>query len=188
MLQQTPETMPVIEVRLAPPSNPFPEISRTIASLEKKREALEQEKMSKVQAGYRLALNNAGRRIEDVVGSATAMLQKALVSHVTPNSFLETRSQAGYIEGPSVKVKLLEAAEPDSSIGLQLEKMEEKRSSEEANMLDRAVEEMSELTDIVIAELKKCLQQQISALQVPTALSFITMNERGAPASLHPVP
>jgi len=186
VLQETPETLPVIEVRLAPPSNPFPTISATIADLESKREALEKDKMSKLRAGYNRALQSAEAKIGDAVGSMVKFLQENAGSKGPPASFLVSRSQAGFVEGPSVKVKLSPVAKPDASITTELEAIEAKRSSEEAEMLDRAAEEMSELTDIVVVELKKSLQQQMGVFFGSVTLSFLEVEEQGVPASLPP--
>jgi len=68
--QKTAETMPVIEVGLAAPGNPYPEIGEVITRLEKAREASEESKMAKLEEAYNVALVNARAKIEAAVWSA----------------------------------------------------------------------------------------------------------------------
>ena len=61
----------------------------------------------------------------------------------------------------------------------------EARSAAEAQMLDQAISEMGEVTDVVVAELKKGLQQHMGAVLTPVAAlpgarSFLERAERGA--------
>ena len=62
--------MPIIEIGLAAPGNPYPEIGGVIARLEKTREASEEAKMAKLEEAYNVALANARTKIEAAVGSA----------------------------------------------------------------------------------------------------------------------
>jgi hypothetical protein len=186
-LRDTPETMPVIEVGLAPPANPYPELSGAIGALEKSREALEQEKMAKLEAAYNAALADAKGKIASAVGSVK-LLEGSMGSQWRPGSFLALRGQAGRVqgvEGPSVKVRVSGGAPTDASVKAQLEAMEAKRNAAEAQMLDQAISEMGEVTDVVVAELKKSLQQHMGAflardVVLPAASSFLERVERGS--------
>jgi hypothetical protein len=186
-LRDTPETMPVIEVGLAPPANPYPELSGAIGALEKSREALEQEKMAKLEAAYNAALADAKGKIASAVGSVK-LLEGSMGSQWRPGSFLALRGQAGRVqgvEGPSVKVRVSGGAPTDASVKAQLEAMEAKRNAAEAQMLDQAISEMGEVTDVVVAELKKSLQQHMGAFLArdvvpPAASSFLERVERGS--------
>jgi hypothetical protein len=175
-LQETSETSPIIEVRLVPPANPLPEVSAEIQSLEKARDALEQEKTAKLDAAYNAALENAKSRISAAVGSALQLLDASPASGARHPSFLELRSKAVRAsagQGPNVRVKVLSVPPPDASIKSKLDAMEAKRADVEAQMLDQAIQEMGELTDVVVNELKGSLQLQMSALLIPAVAGAV---------------
>ena len=62
------DTQPNIEVRLAPPARPLPEVAAEIALLESSRGSLEEAAFGKLQAAYNRALQDAKAKIGDVVG------------------------------------------------------------------------------------------------------------------------
>ena len=163
-LREVPETMLLIEVGLAAPANPYPEISATTGVLEKSRESLEQEKMAKLEAAYNAALSGAKSKIAAVVG-AQLVDGGSRVSTLRHGSFLALRGgRARGVEGASVKVRVSAGAPVDASVKSQLEGMEAKRDGAEAEMLDQAISEMSEATDVVVSELKKSLRQHSGAV------------------------
>ena len=199
-LQATPETLPIIEVNLAPPANPLPEVSAEIQVLEKARDALEQEKMAKLEAAYNAALEGAKSKISVAIGSAMQLFDRPPTLAARSTSFLALRTKrehgrASSGEGPNVRVKVLSVPPPDASIKSKLDAMEAKRADAEAQMLDQGIQEMGELTNVVVSELKESLQLQMSSLLIPTrgdvrlvspAATFLATAERDVPGM--PVP
>merc|ERR1712183_821586 len=59
---RAPESLPVVNVRLAAPKHPLPEVAAEIAALEKQREQLEADLMDKLQAAFDTALASAKSR------------------------------------------------------------------------------------------------------------------------------
>ena len=117
-MQETPETLPIIEVRLTPPANPLPEVSAEIQALEKERDALEQEKTAKLEAAYNAALEGARSEISAAIGSAMQLLGAPVVPGARRASFLGLRGKlvrASAGEGPSVRVKVLSVPPPDAT-------------------------------------------------------------------------
>jgi hypothetical protein len=175
-LQESLETLPIIDVRLSPPANPLPEVSAEIQALEKARDALEQEKMAKLEAAYNAALEGAKIQISDAVGSAMFLFQDDVAESrsAPPASFLASRGGGARVEaagGANVKVKVLTVPPPDASIKSKLDAMEAKRTGLEAQVLDQAVQEMAALTEVVVRELKESLQLQMSAFSATEGLA-----------------
>merc|ERR1719236_137402 len=68
--ESTPDTMPNIEVHLAPPVHPLPQVAAEIQVLDKVREKTEEEKMSQLELAFNAALENAKKQIGDAVGQS----------------------------------------------------------------------------------------------------------------------
>lgn len=179
-MQELPETQPIIDIRLAPPANPQPEVNAEIQALEKARDSMEQEKAAKLEAAYNAALEGAKVKIGDVVSSTMRFMDTP--STLRPASFLALRSRTGAGKGSStVRVKVLSIPPPDASIKSKLDAIEAQRTGIEAQMLDQAVQEMGKLTEVVVGELKTNLQMQMSALELSSLRSFLYTKEREIP-------
>ena len=85
-LQETPETLPIIEVRLTPPANPLPEVGAEIQALEKARDALEQEQTAKLEAAYNAALEGARSEISALMHDSWPCCA-AMMQGVAPSLF-----------------------------------------------------------------------------------------------------
>merc|ERR1719169_161338 len=68
--EASPDTLPNIEVPLAPPVHPLPQVAAEIQALDKMRERSEEEKMSQLEFAFNAALENAKRQIGEAVGTA----------------------------------------------------------------------------------------------------------------------
>jgi hypothetical protein len=62
-----------------------------------------------------------------------------------------------------------------------LDAIEAQRIGIEAQMLDQAVQEMGDLTDVVVSELKTSLQLQMAAIEKPVVASLIETKEQDIP-------
>jgi len=164
----TPDTMANIEVRLAPPVRPLPQVAAEIQVLDKMRERSEEEKMTQLESAFNAALESAKRQIGDVIGQSLRLFDDPRVWKSVARrsnrdaarlSFLKQRPNPA--EEPSVKVKALSAPPPDPILKSHIDAAEEHRAASEAAMLDNAIVEMGELTKIVISELEKSLQLQL---------------------------
>merc|ERR1719313_3024066 len=68
--EASPDTLPNIEVHLAPPVHPLPQVAAEIQVLDKMRERSEEEKMSQLEFAFNGALENAKLQIGEAVGAA----------------------------------------------------------------------------------------------------------------------
>jgi hypothetical protein len=159
----SPDTLPNIEVHLAPPVHPLPQVAAEIQVLDKMRERSEEEKMSQLEFAFNAALESAKQQIGEAVGLALRVFDDPRVwkNVAKTGSFLRVQMRSNSAEEPSVRVKALAAAPPDPAIKIKIDQLEEQRSAAEALMLDVAIAEMGELTKIAVAELEKQLQLQI---------------------------
>jgi hypothetical protein len=61
------DAMPNLELSLAPPAQPFPEVAAAVVDSEADREALEAESMAKARRALNVALRTAKNKIADVI-------------------------------------------------------------------------------------------------------------------------
>ena len=171
------DTQPNIEVRLAPPARPLPEVAAEIALLESSRGSLEEAAFGKLQAAYNRALQDAKAKIGDVVGRATQTAVEGEGFRATEHaiSFLQAGrdTTAGQ---PSVRVTVLPVSPPDPALRGGIDAIEEKRSALEAQLFEQATTEVGDLTAVILAELEAQLQ--------PHARSVLS-KARVAPAPPH---
>jgi len=187
--EASPDTLPNIEVHLAPPVHPLPQVASEIQVLDKMRERSEEEKMSQLEFAFNAALENAKRQIGEAVGVSLRVFDDPRVwkNVAKTGSFLRVRQRPNSAEEPSVRVKALAAAPPDPAIKIKMDQLEEQRSAAEALMLDVAIAEMGELTKIVVAELEKQLQLQIEPWLVGSG-SLLRSEARQIPGSPEGLP
>ena len=79
------DSVPTVEVSLAPPTKPLPVVASEIGSLDAAREKAEAGKMSEVTSAFNAALRSAASKIGKAFGlraesTALSMLQKDVVS------------------------------------------------------------------------------------------------------------
>lgn len=173
---ESPEFLPEIELSLAPPAHPWPQVTSALGNLEEKREQFESVGMEKLHKSYDVVLSSAKKRIGEVIGRAMRIFddakvlrgfgfdqanrRKALAVGFFAQQPLKELAQLGEIL--TVKVNVPPVAPPDPILKVKIEQIERKRTGKEENMFDQAVEEMKGLTDLVLAELEGALQAQIS--------------------------
>merc|ERR1719484_109880 len=68
--EASPDTLPNIEVHLAPPVHPLPQVAAEIQVLDKMRERSEEEKMSQLEFAFNAALESAKGQIGEAVNVA----------------------------------------------------------------------------------------------------------------------
>merc|ERR1711904_689932 len=113
--EASPDTLPNIEVHLAPPVHPLPQVAAEIQVLDKMRERSEEEKMSQLEFAFNAALENAKRQIGEAVGAAMKVFDDPRVwkNVAKTGSFLHLRQRPNSAEEPSVRLKALAASPPD---------------------------------------------------------------------------
>jgi len=172
---RAPESLPVINVRLAAPKHPLPEVTAEIAVLEKEREKLEADLMDKLHAAFDNALASAKGRINKMIASSMQLLDGGLQT-----SFLQA-SEPDF----SIRVSTVAVPAPDPSIKGVMDKIEAKRSDAETKLLEQAVSEMQGLTDIVLNELGAQIQAHAVSLKATAKhAAFLAVSQQESSKAL----
>jgi hypothetical protein len=158
----------VVNVKLVPSNNPFPQVVAEIARLEAVRGDAEDVSVRALEAAYGTALKAARSRIDSVVASYVASLRK---THTQDAAAFLSRSDIG---SSSFALRIAPVAPPSVNIRKQIDLMEQVRGSEEALMTEQGSREFSALADIVVNELCVTLLGAISKPGVHGATAFIT--------------
>lgn len=168
----SPDSMPIVEVRLAPPRKPMPQVAATLGELENKRATLETEGLLKVEAAYNASLAAASKSLPALVDRLMRVFAKpaAWISNrerhqagfgAQAMSFYEMRGKSGGHE-VAARISLLAARSLDGSIEQQIEAVERKRSKDEASLFLEAQDEMAAWTKIVEMEAEAEITRQVN--------------------------
>jgi hypothetical protein len=190
MFSYSPDSLPIIDVRLAPPRKQMPEVSAALGQLDSARSAFESEHMHKVEEAYNTSLNEAAEKLPAAIDQLMRNFEKpmALIAHSSvahilhgapATSFRESHGEPGGHE-LTVKINLLPAASPDAAFESKIKAIEGKRSRGEADIFRQAVSEMRALTQIV--------QNEAEAQITRHANNFLHTARYGLDASAHGVP
>lgn len=197
---QDSERLPNIELSLAPPTHPWPQVTASIANLESSREKLEDASMNKLQIEFNRAAVVARQRLGETFGRMLkqfddpSLLKALMVSrHGLPNSTLLRQLPQDTLgsEVLAVRVNVLPVSPPDASLKEQIDTIEHKRSEAEKKMFQSALGEVKSLTDFMINELEAQLHVHLDPLGVSRAFtqrqsaSFLEHEEAQLPAQSH---
>lgn len=169
MYTYSPDSLPVIGVRLAPPQQQMAEVSAALGQLSDAREIFEKEHLLEVEAAYDSSLSDAKEKLPIAIDSIMRAFEKPLsfVSHGQSHKHLggdAIREAAAFIQAQAsgkpggheltARINVLPAHGPDASVEARIKAIEKKRSREEITIFDQAVSEMSALTQIVQNEVE----------------------------------
>lgn len=177
-VQQNPQEMlPNLELSLAPPEHPWPQVAAELGNLEESREAIENSNMARLQQEVNKAILNARQRIGDAIGRvmhvfddsqvATAVLLRrstALLQQLPQNTL-----------GPSVlavKVNVLPASPPDPVLRPAIDNLESLRADREKDMFENAVGEFNALVTFVVNELEAQIESHIDSIAGSSAMAL----------------
>lgn len=165
--------VPNVELSLAPPLHPWPQVAAELGNLEESRERMENANMDKLQKEFNKVTVDARKQIGDVIGrtllafndaelASTALLRTHLA---TSSAFLqqlpqETQSASAL----AVKVNVLPASPPDATLKADIDDLEFLRSDKEKVMVESAIGDSRALLTFVLDELQVQLQAQVGAL------------------------
>jgi len=194
--QSGPEALPNIELSLAPPLHPWPQVAAELGRLEESRERMENTNMYKLQQEFNKATLDARRHIGDVVGRAMrvfddpVLAQRIFAKRSAPKSAMLFRQAPQEALGSSVlsvKVNVVPASPPDASLRSALDSIEYQRSDKEKeNIFETALAEVKSLTDFILSEFEVQIQRQINGAIGTRATSFL--QELPAQANVRVVP
>jgi hypothetical protein len=141
---------PTLELRLAPPKHPQPQVVAELAVLDAARDKLEARLLKELTDKYESALDNAKSRID------------ALIKRSFGAAHFNARKRAGFLRvaernsspaGFGIKVKLFPVPTTDASIQARMDDLEHKLSTTEWSTLHQAVEDFPRITEVVVNEL-----------------------------------
>ncbi|XP_954310.1 uncharacterized protein TA20755 [Theileria annulata] len=173
------KSMPSIEIKLAPPENPLPQVEEEIKLLESNRIELEEGMMSRLEQEYNNALMNSREKIKTVINDSLSVFDnKELIAELLSKyahkndkskfngvSFLQT--DEAYVPS-SVRVMMSEVDPPDPSIKEKMDQIEQARNDEEIQAFYQESKEFEQLTQVTLIELQKMLQLQLNPYLIET--------------------
>lgn len=176
--QSPQEVLPNLELSLAPPQHPWPQVAAELGNLEEGREAMENENMVRLQHEVNKAIVDARRRIGDAMGRVARMFDDSHVSGA-----ILTRKSAAMLEqlpqstlGSSalaVKVHVLPASPPDPALRPVIDNLESHRADQEKDLFETAIGELSALTTFVVDELEAQIESHINSIAGTSAASSL---------------
>lgn len=169
MYSYSPDTLPIMAVRLAPPRHALPEVEEKLSSAWNKIEELHAEELLKVQSALNASLAEASKslpalvdRLMHVFVPASAWIADNKHSRLQASSFREARESDKH--EMTTRINVLPAPSPDASIGPMIEALEHKRSSEDKARFGQAIDEMAMLTKIVEMEAEAEITRAVRGL------------------------
>jgi len=187
--QSLQDMLPNIELSLAPPQHPWPQVAAELGNLEESREQIENANMDRLQREMNKALLEARRQIGDTIGRAMRAFDDPRMAGAVQISRRAQKSASMLQQLPqdtlgssalAVKVNVLPANPPDGSLRPAIDNIESVRSSEEKDMFDSAVGEPSALTAFIVSELEAQIQAHID--RIATAGTLVS--KQGVPVFL----
>jgi len=161
------DTLPSVELSLAPPLHPWPQVAAELGNLEESREKMESDSMDQLQTVFGDVEKEARKRIAEIIGSAMRTLDSASATrHGGSASATLLGALSQDRPGDSVlslKVKVQSASPPDPLLRTAIDDLESLRSGREKEMLESARGEAQALVDFVINELQAALQERVGA-------------------------
>lgn len=163
----TQENLPNIELSLAPPLHPWPQVAAELGNLEESREHLENGNMAALQREFNKAKLEVLSQIGTVIGKAFRVFDGPQFVRHAPSSATFIQQLPQDVLGSSalsVKVNVLPANPPDAALSNNIEALEATRSDEEKSVLESAVSEVGALKEFVLNELQAQLQEHVAKL------------------------
>jgi len=187
--------MPILEISLAPPSQPLPLISAAIGDMEASREKLEEAQMGDIERAAQKALQLVDGQIHVITDrllrsmkgpAAGGALSMRLGNHESahnrrsrPAAFLERR--AGFRKDRILVQVHQAAATTGVSMAANIAKihaLENERTREESRTFHEADAEMNELVSVFSTELQAQVDKQVrTLLSSRPGLSFLETSE-----------
>jgi len=165
-LAVSPENLPIVSVKLAPPTNPLPQVSAEVGILENLREHLEAQALVDLDSAFDVALADAKTQIYTLVEGTLHIFEKsASLKAGRPLSFLQKHEETEISTGSdefAIKISMLPVAGPSPESKQQMDNIEGKRAVHEKDVFMQAREELAGLTDIVLNELGAAISTNVA--------------------------
>lgn len=148
------DDLPIVNVRLGPPANAQPQVAAEISLLESARNDAETTQLQQLDLAYQHAVNHVSSTLSDVIASALGSFPKVITHKAT--SLLEVR-EGFEVHDDAAKaqrfaIDVRPPHQPDIAIKAKLDQIEQKRSADETNIFQQAVDEFAALESIFTSE------------------------------------
>lgn len=173
------ERWPNIELSLAPPVRPWPQVATTIGNLESSREKTEDISMGGLQREFNKAGVEARQRVGETFGkmmklfddpSVLRALSFARRVEINSTLFRQLPQETLGAQVLSARVNVLPVSPPDPSLKGKIDMIEHRRSEIEKNMFQAAFGEVRSLIDFVVNELEAELHSHLDTLAISQTL------------------
>ena len=173
---QTVDELPIVNVRLGPPTNALPQVAAEISLLEGARKDLETSHLQELDLAFAKAMKHASDAVPAVVASALGQVQGPAKQRST--SLLEVHDGCEGCGGVDMAaqrfaIEVVAPQEPDISIKRKLDQMEHKRSIDEEHIFQQAEREFAALEAIFTHEALAELHAQASGLGPQKGIGFL---------------
>merc|ERR1711953_461358 len=145
--------MGILHVRLVPPQNPLPEISKEIGLLDRKHSEQIQTGIDALQAAYERQLSKAKASVVPLVHAAFSKAR----SDMGATSFAVMGEEAL----SRIRINVQPDPMSDPLIIQKIKAVEARLATEDALVVKQAIAEMEALTSIVLSELKAELRAKV---------------------------
>ena len=136
---------PIVNLRLSPPADPLPQVSKLIGGLEADRRSVEADAEQSLQVAFDHAVANGRARIHEVVANAAVGARGGSVA------FLAEKAVVG--QGKFL-LKVSPAQAPSGAVRSGVVRLDRVLASEEKALTQQACREMGLLVDVVAGMLK----------------------------------
>lgn len=175
------EQLPIVNVRLGPPTNPQPQVAAEISLLESARKDAEASHIQELDIAYQHAVNHLSSALSNVIAST---LGKAPTSNVYKAASLLEMSDGLEVSddalAQSFAIDVRPLHEPDIAIKAKLEEIERKRSADETHIFEQALDEFAALESIITSEVLAQLRARANGVGSHAAVGFLQAAKRVA--------
>lgn len=168
MYSYSPDTMPVMSVRLAPPRHPLPEVAALLGEERDEIEKLRHEELAKVEHALNVSLSEASKtlpalvdRLMHVFSPPSAWIASGRRSTLHAPSFREARKSKHEM---TTRINVLPAPSLDASIMPMIKALDGKRSRENKARFGQALDELPMLTKIVEMAAEAEISREVEGL------------------------
>jgi hypothetical protein len=163
---------PVLELTLAPPRQPQPQVVAELALLDTARDKLEARFMNTLQNTYDGALVDAKLRIDSLI---RRFLDAPNFDAIQRSGFLRAAESFSTVGALRIQAKVFPVPPADPQIETRIDDMERKLSALEEQILQKACDDLPHVTDLVLSELGHELHKTVHAKTARQQQSFLEL-------------
>ncbi|EDO06990.2 uncharacterized protein BBOV_IV006310 [Babesia bovis T2Bo] len=170
-------SIPSIEIKLAPPQNPLPQVAHAIDKLETRRIQMEEGMMAQLEDKFNETLVESRDNIKQIIKQQFAIFEEkdmeSIILSIIDNNRKLYRKKHENLKAPSflllgeevvpssVRVMMGSVNMPDPIIKTKMEQIEQSRSYDEIQTFHQQSAELGQLSNVTLIELERALAMQL---------------------------